>query len=107
MSFKIPKKALKLLPERYGMNDKVFMGFKYDNNQNKKLKYWALKAGITKEDITSHTARHSFAVYHLSKGTPIYTLSRLMAHNSVRTTERHYAQYAKEDLNKALNLVFD
>jgi integrase len=107
LSFKIPKKALKLLPERYGMNDKVFMGFKYDNNQNKKLKYWALKAGITKEDITSHTARHSFAVYHLSKGTPIYTLSKLMAHNSVRTTERHYAQYAKEDLNKALNLVFD
>lgn len=107
LSFKIPKKALELLPERSGINDKVFMGFKYDNNQNKKLKYWALKAGIKKEDITSHTARHSFAVYHLSKGTPMYALSKLMAHNSVRTTERHYAQYAKEDLNKALELVFD
>ena len=29
-----------------------------------------------------------------------------MAHNSVKTTERSYAQYAKEDLNYALQKAF-
>jgi len=107
LSYKLPAQALKLLPEKGDENEKVFKGFKYDGYQNEKLRAWIASAGIKKMNIGSHTARHSFAVYHLSKGTPIYTLSKLMAHNSVRTTERSYAQYAKEDLNYALDKAFN
>ena len=107
LTFKLPKQAINLLPARGDDDTKVFLGFKYDGYQNEKLRRWNLEAGIKKKNIGSHTARHSFAVYHLSKGTPIYTLSKLMAHNSVKTTERSYAQYAKEDLNYALDKAFN
>ena len=106
LTFKLPKQAINLLPARGDDETRVFLGFKYDGYQNEKLRRWILEAGIKKKNIGSHTARHSFAVYHLSKGTPIYTLSKLMAHNSVKTTERSYAQYAKEDLNYALEKAF-
>lgn len=107
LTFKLPKQAINLLPPRGDDETKVFLGFKYDGYQNEKLRRWILEAGIKKKNVGSHTARHSFAVYHLSKGTPIYTLSKLMAHNSVKTTERSYAQYAKEDLNYALDKAFN
>lgn len=107
LTFKLPKQAVNLLPTRGDDETKVFLGFKYDGYQNEKLRRWILEAGIKKKNVGSHTARHSFAVYHLSKGTPIYTLSKLMAHNSVKTTERSYAQYAKEDLNYALDKAFN
>lgn len=107
LTFKLPKQAVDVLPARCDDDAKVFLGFKYDGYQNEKLRRWILEAGIKKKNIGSHTARHSFAVYHLSKGTPIYTLSKLMAHNSVKTTERSYAQYAKEDLNYALDKAFN
>ena len=106
LTFKLPKQAVEALPARGEDEAKVFLGFKYDGYQNEKLRRWILEAGIKKKNVGSHTARHSFAVYHLSKGTPIYTLSKLMAHNSVKTTERSYAQYAKEDLNYALEKAF-
>lgn len=107
LTFKLPKQAVDLLPARGEDETKVLLGFKYDGYQNERLRRWVLEAGITKKNVGSHTARHSFAVYHLSKGTPIYTLSKLMAHNSVKTTERSYAQYAKEDLNYALQKAFN
>jgi integrase len=107
LTYKLPIQATEFLKNRGEENENVFSGFKYDGYQNEKLRTWVASAGIRKDNVGSHTARHSFAVYHLSKGTPIYTLSKLMAHNSVRTTERSYAQYAKEDLNYALDKAFN
>lgn len=50
------------------------------------LKAWAEKAGIPKH-ITFHTSRHTFAVLMLSAGVDIYTLSRLLGHTNVITTQ--------------------
>jgi len=43
-------------------------------------------AGINKH-ISMHTARHSHAVLSLDKGANIYTLSQMLGHSSVKTTE--------------------
>lgn len=70
-----------------GLSDeRVFKGLKYDSHQNVALKQWVLRAGITK-DITFHSARHTFAVTHLSRGTPIYTVSKLLGHSEIKTTQ--------------------
>ena len=101
LNTKLNERALSILPTpARGDDDRVFLGFRYDGARNAKLQYRMLKTGITKEDITSHTARHSFAVYKLSKGVPMYQLSKLMAHDSSRTTERYYAQFDTDSLDR-------
>lgn len=47
---------------------------------------WMEEVGIGKH-ITFHCARHSFAVLMLSLGTDIYTVSKLLGHRSVATTQ--------------------
>lgn len=50
------------------------------------LTQWLEAAGITKH-ITFHCFRHTYAVLQLASGTDIYTLSRLLTHKHVSTTE--------------------
>jgi site-specific recombinase XerD len=41
----------------------------------------------------SHRLRHLFAVSLLQKGVSIENVSKLLAHQSIRVTERHYASW--------------
>ena len=106
LNFTLPKQALEWLPKRIGSEDKVFENFKWGGHNNSLLKIWSLQAGIKGKNITSHVARHTFAVHNLQKGVSLYHVSKLIAHDSIRTTERHYSQFAKEDLDKALAITF-
>lgn len=53
---------------------------------NKFLKQWVKDAGITKH-ITFHSFRHTFATLQLAEGTDIYTLSKLLTHSNLSTTQ--------------------
>ena len=53
------------------------------------------EVGITKH-ITLHCARHSFAVLALNKGVPIESVSRMLGHTNITTTQI----YAKITLQK-------
>ena len=53
---------------------------------NKPLKAWLAAAGITKH-ITFHCFRHTYAVLQLASGTDIYTVSKMLTHKHVTTTE--------------------
>lgn len=65
----------------------VFPGLsKRSKHENYYLQKWAKAAGIGKH-ISFHTSRHTFAVLMLSAGVDIYTLSRLLGHHSVTTTQ--------------------
>lgn len=82
----ISDQARALLPERKTPLTKVFTGLKYGAVYNTELLRWANRAGITKH-ITFHSARHTFAVLQLENGTDIYTLSKLLGHSEIRTTQ--------------------
>jgi len=66
--------------------DKVFPHFRHDAYTSVELRRWALSAGITK-DFTFHCSRHTFAVILLSTGTDIYTVSKLLGHREISTTQ--------------------
>lgn len=66
--------------------DPVFGDFRYPTKTNEYLRIWAAKAGIFKY-ISFHVARHSFAVLMLTIGTDLYTVSKLLGHKEIATTE--------------------
>lgn len=82
----ISEQAYSLLGERKEPTDKVFVGLTYSAYENKHLYQWIGAAGITK-DITFHCFRHTFATLQLSKGTDIYTVSKMLGHRELKTTQ--------------------
>ena len=82
----ISEQAFSLLGERKEPTDKVFEGLTYSAYENKHLYQWIGAAGITK-DITFHCFRHTFATLQLSKGTDIYTVSKMLGHRELKTTQ--------------------
>ena len=82
----ISEQAYSLLGERKEPTDKVFEGLTYSAYENKHLYQWIGAAGITK-DITFHCFRHTFATLQLSNGTDIYTVSKMLGHRELKTTQ--------------------
>lgn len=56
--------------------------------------------------ITFHLARHTFATLSLSKGVPIETLSSVMGHTSIRTTQI-YAKVVNEKVGEDMSRLAD
>lgn len=75
-------------------NEKVFGQLKY-RTLALQVKRVMKEVGITKH-ITMHCARHSFAVLALNKGVPIESVSRMLGHTNITTTQI----YAKITLQK-------
>jgi integrase len=82
----ISEQAFSLLGERREPAEKVFVGLTYSAYENKHLYQWIGAAGIAK-DITFHCFRHTFATLQLSKGTDIYTVSKMLGHRELKTTQ--------------------
>ncbi|WP_273212720.1 tyrosine-type recombinase/integrase [Runella zeae] len=99
----ISDQAFGLLGERKAPTDKVFEGLKYSAYENKRLYQWIGAAGITK-DITFHCFRHTFATLQLSQGTDIYTVSKLLGHRELKTTQV-YAKIIDQTKRKAADKI--
>lgn len=82
----ISRQAFELLGKEAQSGDKVFKGLNYSAYENRHLYQWIGAAGITKE-ITFHCFRHTFATLQLSKGTDIYTVSKMLGHRELKTTQ--------------------
>lgn len=100
----IPKRAAKYMGEKGNPKDKVFVGLKYSSYMNVALTQWMLKAGITKQ-ITFHCGRHTYAIFLMNKGVEIYTVSKLLGHRELKTTQV-YAKVVDEKKREAVN-IFD
>ena len=82
----ISEQAYQLMGDPAEPDDRVFMGLKYSAYHNTELLRWCLSAGISKH-ITFHSGRHTFAVIQLTIGTDIYTVSKLLGHSELKTTQ--------------------
>lgn len=82
----ITPQAAELMGERKRASDPVFEDIHSPSCTNETIKRWMLRAGIQKE-ITFHCGRHTFAVLMLDLGTDIYTVSKLLGHRELNTTQ--------------------
>lgn len=101
----ISAQAAELLGERGKPNECVFTDIHSPSCTNEAIKRWVLRAGINKE-ITFHCARHTFAVMMLDLGTDIYTVSKLLGHRELSTTQR-YAKVLDKNKQKAVSKIPD
>lgn len=99
----ITDQAVRYMGQRSKADGRVFAGLKYSAWHNLALREWCLKAGITKH-ITFHCGRHTFAVLQLSLGTEIYTVSKLLGHRELKTTQV-YAQIMDAKKREAVNRI--
>lgn len=102
----IPDQAKNLLKKPIEGHERIFVGLRYSSYMNTALSQWMLKARITK-NITFHCARHTYACMLLEKGVDIYTVSKLLGHKEVRTTQIYAKILDKGKANavKTLNIL--
>lgn len=83
--YPISDNTLSLLDPHGEYDTKIFEGLAYPDI-TKFLPGWLKNAGI-KKHFTFHGFRHTFATLQLTSGTDIYTVSKLLGHKDVKTTE--------------------
>lgn len=99
----ITPQAEEYLGTRGENHEMVFAGFKYGAWTLLELRRWVLAAGITK-DITFHCSRHTYATLQLAAGTDLYTISKMLTHSNIGTTQV-YADVVNELKREASNKI--
>ncbi|MEJ6795008.1 MAG: site-specific integrase [Flavobacteriales bacterium] len=99
----INEQALLYLGEKGNDEERPFEGLKYSSYFNVALAQWMLKAGITKH-ITFHCARHTHATLLLTNGVNLFTVSKLLGHKEIKTTQV-YARIIDEKKKEAVNKI--
>ena len=109
--------AVKLLPEALALiekyhddeRDTLFPMIHYPSMRNH-MKALAVLAGV-KEDVSYHQSRHSFAsLITLEAGVPIETISKILGHSNIQTTQVYAHVTPKklfEDMDKLIEATQD
>jgi integrase len=82
----ISEQAFNYLGKPQGSRQNVFEGLVYSAYENKHLHEWIKAAGIEK-NITFHCFRHTFATQQIAQGTDIFTVSKMLGHRELKTTQ--------------------
>ena len=102
----ISQQAYELLGERGKPEERVFTHLKYSAWYNLKLQQWVMKAGISKT-ITFHCARHTYATLQLTLGTDIYTVSKLLGHKNLKTTQIYTKVIDEKKIQATNKIILD
>jgi site-specific recombinase XerD len=93
----LSSRAMELMPTGTGIKEEKVFRIMVNQVVNRHLKEISDACGFMHRDIHFHTSRHTFATLSLSLGIDIKTVSKLLGHTKVATTE----VYAKVmDANK-------
>ena len=82
----ITPQAAELMGQRGKADELVFTDIHSPTCTNKAIQEWVLRSGINKK-ISFHCGRHTFATLMLDIGTDIYTVSKLLGHRELSTTQ--------------------
>jgi len=99
----ISEQAYKLCGEPGNSEQLVFEDLPDPSWISGPLKRWIKSAGITR-NITFHCFRHTYATLQLAGGTDIYTVSKMLGHTNVKTTQI-YAKVVDEKKQKATDAI--
>jgi len=56
-------------------------------------------------EFSFHCLRHTFAAHLLTRGVPIYKVSKMLGHSTARVTEEHYGHLDKTELAKEIHHI--
>ena len=101
----ITKQAADLMGERGEPTERIFRITASTRTLNENITRWVHDAGIGKH-ITFHCARHTFATMMLSLGTDLYTVSKLLGHSNITTTQV-YAKVLDRGKQAAMDAIPD
>lgn len=101
----LSESAVSFIPDIQGTHaktDKVFC-IPCNTYVERVLSEWAKKAGVNKH-VTFHVSRHTFATLALTYGGDLYTVSKLLGHTNIATTQI-YAKIVDEKKRKTVELI--
>tara|TARA_R110000765_G_scaffold2912_1_gene9071 strand:- start:29573 stop:30712 length:1140 start_codon:yes stop_codon:yes gene_type:complete len=103
----IPKTAYSILKLQTTSVGLIFDNIDYTKTV-RPLRKWIEDSGINKK-ISFHNFRHSYATLQLANGTDIYTVSKLLGHKNVSTTQIYAKVMDKNKIEAAnrINLKLD
>lgn len=95
--------AAELMGKRGKPNEHMFTNLLSPSSTNHYIQQWCTRAGIDK-DISFHCGRHTFATMMLDIGTDIYTVSKLLGHRELNTTQI-YAKVIDKNKQAAVSKI--
>ena len=96
----INQQAFDLLGEKTSGAERIFNKLSFFARNNPKLRKWFTDAGITKH-LSFHCFRHTNATLLLTEGIDIYTISKMLAHKHVKTTQIYTKVVDKKKIEAA------
>jgi len=103
----ISDQAYRLMGAPKEPEEQIFKDLTYSAYTNTHLAKWLGLAGISKK-ITFHCFRHTYATQLISHGTDIYTVSKMLGHRNISTTQIYtkVLDKAKRDAADKIKLDF-
>ena len=99
----ISEEARAILGDAKKPNEQIFDGLEYATMTNIYIERWTKAAGIARR-ITFHAFRHTFATGQVTLGTDLYTVSKMLGHRDIKTTQI-YAKIIDSKKRTAADLI--
>lgn len=104
LAIPLSEQARQWLPDRPSNGKGHVFSTMSNSSLSDNIRKWAIRAGITHKHVSFHTARHTFATLELSLGADIYTVSKLLGHSNISTTQV-YAKVVDKQKEEAVKLI--